>query len=61
MPTTPIKSCNKYVLTYKDDTNIPQQVGIYAKDAFDCLTLARQLNPHVNAHPISVVRIQQKF
>ena len=27
MPSTPIKSCNKYVLSYKDSTNKTHEVG----------------------------------
>ena len=61
MPSTPIKSCNKYLLSYKDSLNNIQQIGIYAKDAYDSLMLAREFNSYVNDHPNSVVRIQQKF
>ena len=61
MPSTAIKSCNKYVLSYKDASNNTQQIGIYAKDAYDCLMLARGFNSYVDDHPNSVVRIQQKF
>ncbi len=61
MPSTPIKSCNKYLLSYKDSSNKTQQLGFYAKDAFDCLILAREFNSYVHDHPNSVVRIQQKF
>ena len=61
MPSTPIKSCNKYVLSYKDSTNKTQEVGFYARDAYDCLTLARKFNTYVHDNPISVIRIQQKF
>ena len=61
MPSIPIKSCNKYVLSYKDSSNNMQQIGIYARDAYDCLTLARGFNSYVHDHPNSVVRIQQKF
>ena len=61
MPSIPVKSCNKYVLSYKDASNNTQQIGIYAKDAYDCLMLARGFNSYVHDHPNSVVRIQQKF
>ena len=61
MPSTPIKSCNKYVLSYKDSTNKTQEVGFYAPDAYDCLKLARELNSYVNDNPGSVIKIQQKF
>ena len=61
MPSTPIKSCNKYLLSYKDSFNNTQQIGIYARDAYDCLMLAREFNSYVHDHPNSVVRIQQKF
>ena len=61
MSSTPIKSCNKYVLTYKDSSNNTQQIGIYARDAYDCLMLVKGFNPYVHDHPNSVVRIQQKF
>ena len=56
-----IKSCKKYLLSYKDSSNNTHQIGIYAKDAYDCLMLAREFNAYVNEHPNSVVRIQQKF
>ena len=61
MSSTPIKSCNKYVLSYKDSLNNMQQIGIYAIDAYDCLMLAREFNSYLHKHPNSVVRIQQKF
>ena len=61
MPSIPIKSCNKYVLSYKDSSNNMQQIGIYARDAYDSLMFARGFNSYVHDHPNSVVRIQQKF
>ena len=61
MPSTPIKSCKKFVLSYKDSSNNTHQVGFYARDAYDCLILAREFNSYVHDHPRSVVRIQQKF
>ena len=60
MSSPSIKSCNKYVLNYKDSSNITHEIGIYAKDAFDCLMLAREFNSYLHDHPNSVVRIQQK-
>ena len=61
MSSIPIKSCNKYVLSFKDSSNNTQQVGFYARDAYDCLMLAREFNSYVHDHPNSVTRIQQKF
>ena len=61
MSSTPIKSCKKYVLSYKDSSNNTHQVGFYARDAYDCLMLAREFNSYVHDHPRYVVRIQQKF
>ena len=61
MSSTPIKSCNKYLLSYKDSSNNMQQIGIYARDAYNCLLLAREFNSYLHDHPSSVVRIQQKF
>ena len=61
MPSTPIKSCNKYVLSYKDSSNNTHEVGFYARDAYDCLMLAREFNSYVHDNPGSVIRIQQKF
>jgi len=62
MPSTPIKSCNKYVLSYKDSTNKTHKVGFYARDAaYDCLMLAREFNSYVHDNPGSVIKIQQKF
>ena len=61
MPSTPIKSCNKYVLSYKDSLNKTHEVGFYARDAYDCLMIAREFNSFVHDHPGSVIKIQQKF
>jgi len=61
MPSIPINSCNRYVLSYKDASNKMHQIGIYAKDAYDCLMFAKGFNSYVHDHPNSVVRIQQKF
>ena len=61
MSSTSIKSCNKYILSYKDSSNNMQQIGIYARDAFDCLMLAKEFNSYIHDHPNSVVRILQKF
>ena len=61
MPSTPIKSCNKYILSYKDSSNKTHEVGFYARDAYDCLMLAREFNSYVHDNPGSVIRIQQKF
>ena len=60
MVSTPIKSCKKYLLTYKDSSNNLHQLGIYALDAYDCLMLAREFNSYVHDHPNAVTRIQQK-
>ena len=61
MPSTPIKSFNKYVLSYKDSSNMRHEVGIYARDASDCPILAREFNSYVHDNPESVIRSQQKF
>ena len=61
MSSVPIKSCNKYLLSYKNSSNEMQQIGIYARDAYDCLLLAREFNSYLHDNPNSVVRIQQKF
>ena len=61
MPSTPIKSCNKYVLSYKDSSNKTHELGLYARDAYDCLMLFREFNSYVYDNPGSVIRIQQKF
>ena len=61
MPSTLIKSCIKNMLSYKDSFNNTNQFGFYARDAYDCLMLAREFNSYVHDHPRSVVRIQQKF
>ena len=58
---TPIKSCKKYLLTYKDSSNNIHQLGIYARDSYDCLILAKEFNSFIHNHPNSVTRIQQKF
>ena len=61
MSSTPIESSKKYLLSYKDSSNKTHKLGIYARDAYDCLMLAREFNSYVHNHPHSVVRIQQKF
>ena len=61
MSSTSIKSCKKYLLSYKDSSNNTHQFGIYALDAYECLMLAKQFNSFINDHPNSVTRIQQKF
>ena len=61
MSSTSIKSCNKYVLSYRDSSNKTYQVGFYARDAYDCLLLAKEFNSYIYEHPNSVIRIQQKF
>jgi len=61
MASTPIKSCNKYLLSYKDSFNCIHQIGFYARDEYDCMILAREFNSYLHDHPRSVIRIQQKF
>ena len=61
MPSTPIKSCNKYVLSYKDLLNNTHQIGFYARDAYNRLMIAREFNSCVLKNPKSVFKIQQKF
>ena len=61
MPSTPIKSCNKYILSYKDSSNNTHELGFYALNAYDCLMLARGFNSYVHDNPSSVVRIKQKY
>ena len=61
MPSTPTKSCKKYVLSYKDLLNNTYQLGFYARDTYDCIMLAREFNSYIHDHPRSEVRIQQKF
>ena len=61
MSSTPIRSCKKYVLSYIDSSNSTHQIGFYARDAYDCLMLAREFDSYVHDHPNSVTRIQQKF
>ena len=61
MTLTQIKSCKKYLLSYKDALNEIHQIGIYAFDAYECLMLAKQFSSFIKDHPNSVTRIQQKF
>ena len=61
MPSTPIKSCNKYLLSYKDSSNNTHQIGFYARDPYHCLTLAKELNSYIHNHPGSVITVKQKF
>ena len=60
MSSTPIKSCKKYLLSYKDSSNKIHQFGIYARDAYDCLMLAKEFNSYIHEYPNAVTRIQQK-
>ena len=61
MPSTPIKSRNKYVLIYKDSSNKTHELGFYGRDAYDSLMIAREFNSYVHENPGSVIRFQQKF
>ncbi len=61
MSSTPIISCMKYVLSYKDSSNSTHQLGFYARDAYDCMMLERELNSYLHDHPNSLNRIQEKF
>ena len=61
MTPAPIKSCKKYLLSYKDTSNNIHQLGIYALDAFECLMIAKEFNSFINDNPSSVTRIKQKF
>ena len=61
MSFSPIKSFNKYLLSYNDSSKNSQQVGIYALDAYECLSLAKDFNSYIQENPNSVTRIQQKF
>ena len=55
-----IKSCKKYLLTYKDSSNKMHQLGNHACEAYECLKLAKEFNSYIQDHPNSVARIQQK-
>ena len=61
MSSTSIKSCKKYLLSYKDSSNNMHQLGFYALEAYDCLILAREFNSYFNDHPRFVVSIKIKF
>ena len=61
MLSTPIQSCNKYLLSYNDSSNNTHQVGYYARDAYNCLMIAREFYSYVNDHPGSGIRIHQRF
>ena len=60
MSSTPIKSCKKYLISYKDSSNNLHQLGIYARDSYDCLMHAKQFNSNICDNPNTVIRIQQK-
>tara|TARA_Y100000589_G_C26812857_1_gene490587 strand:+ start:105 stop:293 length:189 start_codon:yes stop_codon:yes gene_type:complete len=53
--------CNKYLLSYRDEFNKTYETGFYAKDAYECLILAKEFNEYIRAYPNSVIRIKQKF
>ena len=61
MPSTFIKSCNKYVMSYIDLSNNKNEVGLNEFDAYDCLNLAKEFNSYLHDHQGSEIRIQQKF
>ena len=61
MSSTPISSCKKYILSYKDSTNNIHEIGFYALDAYDCLMLAKESSTYIHDYPNSVVKIQQKY
>ena len=55
-----IKSCKKYLLSYKDSSNNTHQLGFYARDTYDCLMLARDLK-NLNDNPSSVLIAKKSF
>ena len=61
MPSKPIKSCNKDMLSYKDSLKNAHHIGFYTEDEYDCLMLAREFNSLIHDYPGSVIRIQKKF
>ena len=61
MSSKSIKSLNKYLLSYKDSLDNTQQIGIYAKDAYHRLIIARGFDSYAYDHSNSIFRIQQKF
>ena len=61
MTSTPIKSCNKYILSYKNSSNNTHQKGVYARDAYDCIIISREFNSYFLDHPNTEVRALQKF
>ena len=58
MSSTPIKSCNKYVLSYKDVLNNMHQSDFYARDPHDFLMIAGEFNSYGHDYPDSMIRIQ---
>ena len=60
MSSTSIKSFKKYLLSYKDSSNKIHQLGIYARDAYDCLMISKEFDSYMPDHSILVTRIQQK-
>ena len=60
MSSVSIKSCKRYLLSYKDSSNKIHQLGIYALDAYECLKFAKEFNSYIHEHPNSVTSIQQK-
>ena len=57
MSSTPISSCNRYSVSYKDLANKRHELGFYAKDAFEARLLAFEFNKFVREHPNSIDRI----
>ena len=60
MSKTLIKSCKKYRVSYKDSSNNLHQLGIFSRDSYNYLMLAKAFYRHINDHPNSVTRIQPK-
>ena len=61
MPSTSIKSYNKYSLSYKDSSSNTHQMGFYARDPYHCLKLAKEFNSYIHNHPGSVIRFKKNF
>ena len=61
MTFTQIKSCNKYLLSYKDLSNNTHQIDFYAQGAIKCLVFSKEFKSYLKDKISSLVKIQQKF
>ena len=60
MPSTPIKSCNKYVLSYKDSFNNKHDVCFYTCDAYKYQLLQSEFKSNLHNLRSSAIKNRTK-